>query len=260
MYPQRNRVAAALAENRVTLGSLTLLQEPAVGEILGSIGYDFLIIDMEHAGADEQSVLAMVRAAEAAGTTPLIRLRHAEEKEILWGLDTGAGGVVLPVVETAEQAARVADLSLYPPRGHRTLCSATRASGHGTMRGDFDTFLRWSNENVVTVGLIETEKGMANLSEILRTGIDVLMLGRADLSMDMGLGYQPQHPDVLAAAESMVEQTVAAGKHAGVLAYSVEEAHRWIDRGVRFVVFSQPEMLLSDIYRSAHAAILGDRR
>ncbi|GAA2003459.1 hypothetical protein JL107_02635 [Nakamurella flavida] len=259
MYPQPNRVLQALGEDRVSLGSLTLLQEPAIAEILGSLGYDFLIIDTEHAAADEQTVLAMVRAAEATGATPLIRVRHAEEKELLWALDTGAGGVVIPVVETAEQASRAVDSAKYPPVGHRTLCSAARAAAHGTRRHDFPAYLEWSIANTVVIGLVESVKGLDNLPEILATGIDVVFPGRADLSMDMGLGYAPHHPDVIQAAESVVKQAVAAGKHAGVLAYSVEDAHRWIDLGARFIVYNQPEMMLSDAYREAHQAILGPR-
>jgi 2-keto-3-deoxy-L-rhamnonate aldolase RhmA len=258
MYPQRNRVAAALADNRVALGSLTLLQEPAVGEILGSLSYDFLIIDTEHAAADEQSVLAMVRAAEAGGTTPLIRLRQIEEKDMLWALDTGAGGLVLPLVETGEQAAEAVRLTQYPPAGDRTLCSAARVAGHGTARGDFDSYLAWAAQNVTTVCLVETPTGLSNLDDILAADIDVLMLGRADLSVKLGLGYQPTHPDVQALAVDFVKRVVAGGRTAGMLAYSPEEARQWIDLGVRFVAYSQAEMLLSTAYRQARDAILGE--
>lgn len=257
MFPQRNKVAAALRDGRVALGSLTLLQEPAIGEILGTLGYDFLVIDTEHAAADEQSVLAMVRATEAAGATPLIRLRRIEEKDVLWALDSGAGGLLLPLVETGEQAAELVRLTRYPPHGDRTLCSAARSAGHGTARADFDTYLSWAAENTTTVALVETPAGLANLDDILAHDIDVLMLGRADLSVKLGLGYQPNHPDVVARAVEFTNRVVAAGRVAGILAYSPEEARRWIDLGVRFVIYSQPEMLLSVAYRQARTDILG---
>lgn len=257
MIGHRNRVLQAFAEDRVALGSLTLLQEPAIPEILGRCGYDFLIIDMEHAAADEQTVLTMVRAAEAAGVTPLVRLRRAEPKELLWALDTGAGGVVLPVVESGEQAHAIVASAFYPPRGARTVCSATRAAGHGTQRGDFDAYLQWAAHNVLTIGLVETVKGVEALDDILEAGIDVIMLGRADLSLDMGLGYAPWHPDVVKASYDVVDRVIASGATAGVLAYSPAEAQEWIDRGVRFVVYSQPEMMLSDLYASARREIVG---
>lgn len=255
MIGQVNRVGAARREDRVALGSLTLLQDPAIGEILGRLDYDFLIIDTEHAGADEQTVLAMVRGAEAAGVTPLVRVRRAETKEILWALDTGAGGVVVPMVESGEQARALVDAAHYPPRGRRTVCSASRAAGHGTARRDFDEYLRWAAENVVTVALVETQRGMKSLDDILASGIDVVMLGRADLSLDMGLGYAPWHPDVVQASYDVVDKALAAGVTAGVLAYSPKEALDWMERGVRFVAYSQPEMILSDVYRDARAAL-----
>jgi 2-keto-3-deoxy-L-rhamnonate aldolase RhmA len=253
---QDNKVVAALEGGGMALGSLTLLQEPAIGEILGRCGYDFLIIDTEHAAADEQSVLAMVRAAQSASLTPLIRLRRGDPKEILWALDTGAGGVVIPVLESGEQARTLMRSAFYPPRGARTVCSATRAAGHGTARGDFQEYLDWADHNVVTVGLVETVRGMEALDDILGSGIDVVMLGRADLSLDMGLGYAPWHPDVMAASHDVVKRALAAGVVPGVLAYSPEEAREWMALGVRFVVYSQPEMVLSDAYRAGRAAIM----
>lgn len=251
MYPARNRVTATLREGGTALGSLTLLQEPAIGEILGSIGYDFLIIDMEHAGADEQTVLAMVRACESAGLTPLVRLRHVDEKELLWALDTGAGGIVLPMIETPEDAREIFRLSHYPPAGDRTLCSASRGAAHGTRRHDFGSYLEWANDSVATVCLIETPEGLANVEAIIAEGIDVLMLGRGDLSVKLGLGYAPNHPQVLDAARDFVRRVAATGATAGVLAYSAEDARQWMELGARFLVYSQPEMILSDTYRAA---------
>ncbi|WP_165818063.1 aldolase/citrate lyase family protein [Microbacterium sp. Gd 4-13] len=255
MIGSTNKVVAALKAGEVALGSLTLLQDAAIGEILGRCGYDFLIIDTEHAAADEQTVLGMVRGSQAANLTPLIRLRSADPKQILWALDTGAGGIVMPTVESGEDARAFVNASYYPPRGRRTVCSATRAAGHGTARGGFSEYLDWAAENVITVALVETKRGMDALDDILASGIDVVMLGRADLSLDMGLGYAPWHPEVMAASELVVERALAAGVVPGVLAYSPEEARTWIAKGVKFVAYSQPEMILSDVYRSGIEAI-----
>jgi 2-keto-3-deoxy-L-rhamnonate aldolase RhmA len=260
VYPQSNRVTSGLSDGAVVLGSLTLLQEPAIGEILGGLGYDFLIIDMEHAGADEQTVLTMVRACEAANVTPLVRLRRVDEKELLWALDTGAGGVVLPMIETPEDARAIFRLSHYPPIGDRTLCSAARSAAHGTQRHDFGRYLEWSNDSVATVCLIETPLGLDNVEAIVAEGIHVLMLGRGDLSVKMGLGYAPNHPLVLEAARDFVRRVAAAGGVAGVLAYSSADALEWIDLGARFIVYSQPEMVLSDAYRAARDEIVGARQ
>ena len=212
---------------------------------------------MEHSPADEQSVLAMIRASESANSTPLIRLRRVEEKELLWALDTGAGGVVLPMIETAEDAREIMRVTHYPPRGERTLCSATRAAAHGTQRRDFGKFLEWFNEEVVTVCLIETPTGLENVEAIVAEGIDILMLGRGDLSVKMGLGYAPNHPTVIQAARDFVGRVVAAGGTAAVLAYSTEDAREWLKLGAKCIIYSQPEMLLADAYRDARNELLG---
>ncbi|HEX2903663.1 MAG TPA: aldolase/citrate lyase family protein [Jatrophihabitans sp.] len=256
MYPQPNRVKDKLSTGEPIVGSLTLLHEPAIGEILGGAGYDFLIIDMEHAGSDEQSVLAMVRACEAAGVTPLVRIRRIEEKEILWSLDTGAGGLVLPLVDSGADAQEVTRLMHYPPYGERTLCSAARAAGHGTMRHDFDAYLAWAERSTTSVCLVETPRGISELDKIAAAGVDVVMIGRGDLSLKLGHGYAPQHPEVEAISIEFARRVTAAGACAGILAYSVAEARKWIEHGYRFIVFSQPEMVLSNFYRDARAELL----
>lgn len=259
LFPQPNRVQEKLRRGEAVLGSLTLLHDPGIGEILGGAGHDFLIIDMEHTGADAQSVLAMIRAAEAAGITPLVRIRHVEEKEVLWSLDTGAGGLVLPLVETAEDADRIRRLVHYPPHGERTLCSAARAAGHGTARHDFNAYFAWARESLTSVCLIETPRGIDELDKIADTGVDVLMIGRGDLSVKLGLGYAPRHPDIDQISIDFARRVNAAGRAAGILAYSSEEARKWLDHGYRFIVYSQPEMILSDAYRQARFDLFPDR-
>lgn len=246
-----NRAKELLDRGEVTYGSLSLIPEPAMAEIVGGAGFDFFIIDTEHVAIDGSGVASMVRACQAAGVGPLVRVRQAEEKTLLWTLDAGAQGVVVPLIEDAPTAQRAVDLCRFPPDGRRTLCSASRAAAHGLHRPDLDIYLQHSNANTLVVGLIETPAGLSNIEEIAATEIDVLMVGRADLSLAMGLGYAPGHPAVVQASEEALKATISSGTAAGILAYSVEEARKWVDFGCRFVVYSQPEMILADHYRSA---------
>lgn len=232
-----------------------MLPEPSLGELLGAIGYDFLIVDTEHAALDGAALLHMIRAASAGGLTPLVRIRRLEEKEILWVLDAGAGGVVAPLVSSGAEARALNDHSRFPPGGSRTLCSATRAADHGANRADLSGYLRTSNEDILTVALVETPEGVKAIDAIAAEGVDVVMVGRADLSLKMGLGYAPGHPEVVQLSEHVLKRTIAAGKAAGVLAYTPEEARRWLQFGCRFIVYNQPEMVLSSHYRSALEAI-----
>ena len=132
-YPRPSRLAEVLRDGGVALGSLTLLQEPAIGEILGALGYDFVVPSTPR--PTSRACWRWSGRPAWRRATPLVRLRRIEEKDLLWLLDSGAGELVLPLVETGAQAVEAARLTHYPPVGDRTLCSAARAAGHGTARG-----------------------------------------------------------------------------------------------------------------------------
>lgn len=239
-------------------GTLSLLPEPALPEIAGAAGYDFFVCDTEHVALDGQGLAHVVRAARSAGIAPLVRVRHVEEKTFLWTLDTGAEGIVVPLLEDGETARLAHELSRFPPGGRRTLCSASRAAAHGARRGDaFPAYLAEANERTLLVGLIETPRGIDNLDAILAEEIDAICVGRADLSLKLGHPYAPRHPEVTAAALEVVQRTVAAGRAASMLAYDLEDARFWLDAGCTFLIYSQPEIVLSNHYRDALAALRG---
>ncbi len=256
---RENNTRKKLERGEVVIGSLTLLPEPAIGEMLGAIGYDFLICDTEHTAVDGQALLHEIRACQSAGVTPIVRVRHAEEKELLWTLDAGAEGVLIPLIEDQATARSAVRLCKFPPLGDRTLCSATRTAAHGAYRPDLKPYLRHVNDNVLITGLVETPEALQKMDEILAEDIDVIMIGRADLSLKMGLGYAPNDPEVVRLCEAALKQTLQAGRVAGILAYSPEEAIKWIDFGCRFIVYNQPEMILTLHYREALSAIKAGR-
>ena len=245
-----------LAEGQTVLGTLSLLPEPSLPEIAGWAGFDFYVADTEHVAVEGQDLAHIVRAARSAGIDPLVRIRRVEEKEILWTLDMGVEGFMIPLLEDARTARTAYELSRYPPDGRRTLCSASRATRHGTRRGhDFPDYLRSANEDVVIVGLVETLAGIENLDTILREGIDVVCVGRGDLSIKLGLPYAPLHPEVTELTRRIVDTALEAGKAASVVAYTLEDAEEWLARGCTFLIYSQPEMILADHYRNALASL-----
>jgi 2-keto-3-deoxy-L-rhamnonate aldolase RhmA len=250
----RSRVLAG----ETVFGTLSLVPEPALAEIAGACGFDFYVTDTEHAALDGQGLAHVIRAARSAGISPLVRVRHIEEKELLWTLDTGPDGIVIPLVEDAETVRLAHDLTHFPPEGRRTLCSASRAAWHGARRGDgFVDYLRESNEKTLLIGLIETPEGIENLDAILAEEIDVVFVGRSDLSLKMLHTYGPRHPDVTAAAHDVVERAIAAGKAAAMLTYDLEDARYWLDAGCTVLIYSQPEMILSNHYREVLGALQG---
>jgi 2-keto-3-deoxy-L-rhamnonate aldolase RhmA len=251
----RNRALQKLRSGDTAIGTLSLIPEPSLPELAGAVGMDFFVIDTEHAAADDRSVQNLIRAAEAAGVTPIVRSRWVEEKTLLWILDSGAQGLMLPLIEDAESARRAYLLSRYPPAGERTLCSATRAAGHGAYRRQFESFVSHVNGEMLLIGLLETPKGVANARAIAREGFDVLIVGRADLSLKVCGRYAPADPRIVETTQRVLREVMAEGKTAGVLAYDVEDAKRWIDFGCKFIIYSQPELLLAAHYADALAAL-----
>ena len=251
MLMKTNRTKEKLRNGQIAFGTFTLLLEPSMPELIGAAGYDFIGLDMEHTAADGPTIENLIRASQAVGITPLVRVRYVEEKTILWVLDSGAEGIVIPMLEDREMARRVYTLTRYPPDGERTLCSATRAAGRGAYRRNFQPFVENVNREILTLGLIETPRAAENIREILQEGIDVFLVGRADLSMKMGFHYAPWHPQVVEATKRVLGTVMEEGKTAGVLAYDLEDAERWLEFGCQLVMYSQPEILLASIYADA---------
>ena len=254
---RQNRVKARLAAGELVLGTMSQMSEPGLAEIAGAAGLDFYVIDMEHAAIAGQEVAHMTRAAQAAGVTALIRVRSADEKTFLWVLDTGVEGLMVPLVEDAAMARRIHDLSHFPldGAGSRTICSASRAAGHGAYRADLQPYIENTNRELLLVALLETPGAVANAKEIAQEPIDVLVVGRGDLSLKMGYPGGPSHPAVMDVSKRAMSEVIEAGKTAGVMAYDLEEAHEWIRFGCRFVMYSEPEVILVRQYASALAAL-----
>jgi 2-keto-3-deoxy-L-rhamnonate aldolase RhmA len=255
MALKKSPVRERWRNGETALGSLTLVPEPSLTELVGAAGFDFMVADMEHAAADGRTIENMIRAAQAVDMAGFVRVREIEEKTLLWVLDSGADGIMLPLVDSAEAARRAYRLTRYPPEGERTLCSATRVAGRGAYRGDFRPLVEHVNSELVLIGLLETPEACDAASEIAAEGIDVFCVGRADLSMKMGLHYAPQHPRVVEVTKRVLTDVMEAGKVAGVLAYDLDDAHQWMEFGCRFVIYSQPEIVLADIYGRAHGTL-----
>lgn len=236
-----------LKAGETIFGTITLLQDPAVAEIAGYAGYDFIVIDTEHTATNEHVVQNMVRASVAAGISPIVRVRQGSDVERSLGLamDMGSYGVMVPMVELPEQALAIRESVRFPPEGKRTLCVASRGSGWASRRNEFDALVKESNEDVLTSVLIETRLGVENAGAIVDAGIDVVVIGRADLSMQVGSEYAPASEETISLTKAVIESVVAHGGAAGILAYDVEDAKYWMDAGCQFIMLSEPEQILS---------------
>jgi 2-keto-3-deoxy-L-rhamnonate aldolase RhmA len=229
-FHQRVRAAERL------LGSFAFLPSPGAIEILGRAGLDFVIIDQEHSRKSWEVVEDMVRAADASGMAALVRVAWIEEKEILHALETGAAGIVLPFVESADDVKRAAAALRYAPEGTRGTCTQTRAAGYGARRGGFVDFARECNRKLLLIAQIESRKGLENIEEIVAVpdAVDVVFIGRSDLASDLGKPGQTADPEVQAASKRIVDAARAAGKVVGIAHYEASECAAWTQRGCSF--------------------------
>ncbi len=237
-----NAFKRALREGRPQIGLWSVLANASVAELLGASGYDWLLIDMEHAPNELPAVQAQLQALRGSATTPIVRPPWNDMVWVKRVLDLGAQTLLIPYVQTAEEAAQAVAYLRYPPAGRRGVAGGTRATQWGRVR---DYYKRVEGELCLLVQ-VESRQGLENLDAIAAIpGVDGIFIGPADLSADMGHLGDPQHPDVQAAIEEAVRRIRAAGKAAGILARGEEGARSWLSAGCLFVAVGVDASLLA---------------
>ena len=207
----RRRMMSMIESGHTPVGAYVQLLDPAVTALLGAAGYDFVVIDREHAPNDIQSTLAHVRAAEANDLVPIVRVLRNDPAEIQSTLDIGAEGIIIPKVSSRADAERALAASRYQPGG-RGMCPAVEAA---RWTRDWPTYRDEANANVIIIPLIETVSGLENLKDIASVdGIDFVEFGFADMSQDMGIDYS-DHKRLDAMWADCVKVLVEAGVQPG---------------------------------------------
>jgi 4-hydroxy-2-oxoheptanedioate aldolase len=206
---------------------------PAIFEIIGLAGFDFVWIDMEHSTADFSTVEHLCRAADAVEMESLVRVPDKHPSSVLRALEAGAGIVNVPQVETAEEAAAVVNAAKYAPVGQRGFCNSSRGTRYGFSGSVEETFAA-ANERVVVMAQIESVRGVQNAEAICSVpGLDIVFVGSADLSQSLGVVGQFDHPLVLESTRQVLRAARACGKTTMMLVESVEKARPWLDEGTR---------------------------
>ena len=240
-----------LAAGECLLGPFVRIPDPAVTEILGYAGFDFVILDMEHGPMGVHQAENLVRAAVLSGMSPIIRVRENAESMIVRALDTGAAGVQIPQVNSAAAArAAIASAKFYP-QGCRGVCRFTRNAeySHIPTPGYFPQ----SNENELVVIMIEGAGGIREIDAILDVpGIDVVFLGPYDLSQALGVTGQVTHPKVLATIEEITKKARDKGIAVGSFADTPANIRRQRDMGIQYLSYCIDTGL---IYEAAKAAV-----
>jgi 4-hydroxy-2-oxoheptanedioate aldolase len=183
----RKRFLEMIGGGHVPNGVYLTSVDAATTEIFASAGYDFVIVDREHGPFDNATTLGHIRAAEAGGIIPLVRVLENSPTLIQQSLDLGAHGVIVPKVQTAADAHAAISASLYAPKGFRGMCNGCHAAGYCSL-DEWACHQRVSDENVIVFPLIETVRAVDNIEEIVAVpGVDFIFFGPGDLSNDMGV-------------------------------------------------------------------------
>lgn len=247
-----DRLAAA---DRTLYGMWSCGGSALMAEICAGSGLDILLVDGEHSPVGLESILAQLQAAAAYPVTPVVRAPSGDVVILKQLLDLGAQNVLVPMVDSVEQAEAMVRAVRYPPLGVRGVGSALARSSRWSRIPDY---LARAHELVSLTVQIETAEALAVAGEIAAVdGVDALLVGPADLAASLGLLGQQNHPDVVAAVESVIRAGRAAGTPVGVNAFDAATADRYAEVGAAYVLVGSDVTLLARASESLAERFLG---
>lgn len=238
----KNAFKAALRAKQVQIGLWCSLCSNIGAEILADSGFDWILIDTEHAPNELPSVLSQLQAFARGTATPIVRPAWNDSVLVKRLLDIGAQTLLIPFVEDAAEAERAVASCRYPPEGIRGITTGSRAARFGRV----NNYLMEADREICVLVQVETLNAIDKLEAIAGTdGVDGVFIGPSDLSASMGHIGNPQHPDVQRIIEDAVKRISAAGKAAGILSPLETNARRYIEQGYQFVAVGSDIGLLA---------------
>ncbi|UWQ62302.1 HpcH/HpaI aldolase/citrate lyase family protein [Leisingera caerulea] len=243
MPAPKNPFKQALSQGKRQIGCWMSFADGQLAEIMGTCGFDWLVIDGEHAPNDIRSIRDQLMALAASPSHPVVRVPVGETWMIKQVLDAGAQTVLVPIVESADQARELVRACHYPPKGVRGVgATAARA----TMFGSVSEYIQTADQEVCLLVQVENRAGMAALDEILQVeGIDGVFIGPADLSTDMGHQGNSAHPEVREVIADAITRIKAAGIAPGILGTTDEATQAYADMGAQFLAVGIDVMVLA---------------
>ena len=242
---RRNIVRRKLKEGKTSIGTWITIGHPDIPDILGNLGFDWFVFDTEHAPHSVETVQHLIQTMGSSPTIPLVRAAWNDMVMIKRVLDVGAYGVIIPWVNSKEEAENAVKYCLYPQSGGLRGTGPRKASNYGFDREYFDVI----DEELLIGVQIETEKALKNLEDIFSVDrIDVAYVGPYDLSMSLGIFRQFDNPKFLKALETVLNKAEAAGVTPGIHC-SANNINHYIEMGFRF------NSLTSDVGLLIHGAV-----
>ncbi|MDR3440346.1 aldolase/citrate lyase family protein [Telmatospirillum sp.] len=237
-----NTFKRAIKSGHLQIGLWSILSNHMTVEIIAGAGFDWLVLDTEHAPNELPMVMMQLQAATGGTAHPVVRVPWNDTVDIKRYLDIGVQTLLIPSIESADEARAAVAATRYPPKGVRGYSAAPRAALYGRVKG----YPQICEEEICVLLQIETRKGMEHLEEIAAVeGVDGLFVGPGDLSAALGHVGDPKHPDMLAAIDQTLARIRAAGKPAGMLTPDEKLARHYIGTGCLFVAVGSDLGLLA---------------
>lgn len=254
---RRSQIRATWETGRCVVNGWLAIPSSFSAEVMAHCGWDSLCIDIQHGLVDYQTATTMLQAISTTPVTPIVRVPWNDPAIIMKCLDAGAYGVICPMVNTAEDAARFAGACRYPPLGYRSL-GPIRAQIYGG-----SDYAAKANDEILALAMIETSTGLANLDAILKVdGLDGIYIGPADLSLSLGLPgrLDPTEPKVVTAMDTILAKCKAAGRRCGVHTGSVEYAQDMIKKGYDVVTVLGDSRILASAAQAIVKSVKGEAK
>lgn len=245
-----------LSKKELTIGSWITMGHNEVAEIMAMAGFDWLVVDMEHSAVTLSVAQSLIQVIGLCGVPPLVRVGENDPNLIKRVMDAGAEGVVVPMVNSKDDAERAVSSVYYPPRGSRGV-GLTRAQSYGA---DFEGYRKTSGAESVVIVQVEHIKAVENLEDILKTdGVDGFIVGPYDLSGSLGVPGEFDHPDVVGALDRIKEVSRSMDALSGFHSVSSDpkEAVKKIKEGYKFVGYSLDILILGDFAKMGVSDIKG---
>ena len=243
MQSIHNKFKQAILSGQKLIGLWSHLCSPISIEILADCGYDWLLLDMEHSPNDLSEVLSQLQAMKGGSATPIVRPPWNDMVTFKRLLDIGVQNLLVPYIQTAEEARLAVSYTRYPPHGVRGYAGAPRASNYGRVKD----YAHLNANELCLLLQVETLQGLENLEAIAQVdGVDGVFIGPGDLSAALGHLGNPKHPDVLKAIDDAIARIKACGKAPGILTGDEALAKHYIAQGCLFVAVGADQNVLRD--------------